>query len=330
MSFSPRPRAPRRSWPVLSAVAALALLVGCAPSGDGPGAAAPGGEDFPITVEHAMGETVIDSPPATIVALDSSYVDAAVALELDVAGRVTYAPGDDALPDYLGEEGRTHAGGAVIVGDLDAPDLARIAELQPDLIVSARVRHEDIYGQLSKIAPTVFSETTGATWKENIELLAQATGSQELAAQKLDAYQARAAEIGAAITEAAGGRAPTMTLARFVGGPTVRLYTSSSFPGIVQGDVGLPRPEGAPDSADDISVDLSQEEILDLDADHIFISVWNDGTGESQEGADDFTSNPLWDRLEGEQHRVDDTEWLTSVSLQGANAILGDLEAALT
>ncbi|GAA3755811.1 iron complex transport system substrate-binding protein [Spinactinospora alkalitolerans] len=329
MSFAARSRAFGRSWLAVSAAAAIALLTGCSSGADeADEAAAAGSEGFPITVEHAMGETTVESEPMTIVALDSSYVDAAVALELDVVGRITYAAGDEALPAYLGEEGRTYAGDATIVGDLEAPDLAEVAELEPDLIVSAKVRHEDVYDQLSRIAPTVFSETTGATWKDNIELLARATGKEDLAAEKLDAYHERAAALGEAITEESGGEAPTMTLARFVGGPKVRLYSSNSFTGIVQSDVGLPRPEGAPDAADDISVDLSQEEILDLDADHIFVSVWNDGTGESQKGADEFATNPLWDQLEGEQHQVDDTEWLTSVSLQGANAILDDMEEA--
>ena len=35
-----------------------------------------------------------------------------------------------------------------------------LRSLQPDLIVSAKVRHENVYAQLKGIAPTVFSETT--------------------------------------------------------------------------------------------------------------------------------------------------------------------------
>ncbi|RNL80577.1 ABC transporter substrate-binding protein [Halostreptopolyspora alba] len=317
----PRPLA--RPLLAVGAAGVLALVSACG-SGDTEEAADTGGGEFPITVEHFRGTTEIESPPETVVALDSSYVDAAVSLELDVVGRVVNTEGEE-LPDYLGDEARTYAGDAEVVGLLEEPDLAAIAELEPDLIVSADVRHQDIYDQLSEIAPTVFSETTGATWKDNIRLLAEATGRQDLAEQRIGAYEERAEELGSAITEANGGEAPTLSITRFVGEPSVRLYSSASFPGLVQQDVGLPRPEGAPDAEDEIMVDLSEEEVLDVDADHIVVGVWDDGNGESEEVAADFRSNPLWEQLEGEQHDVSDEIWFTSVSLQGAEGILDDL-----
>lgn len=212
------------------------------------------------------------------------------------------------------------------MGLLEEPDLAAVAELEPDLIVSADVRHQEIYDQLSEIAPTVFSETTGASWKENIQLLAEAAGKQDLAEEKIGGYEDRAAALGETIAEENGGEAPTLSITRFVGEPSVRLYSTASFPGIVQQDVGVPRPEDAPDTGDEIMVDLSEEEILDAEADHIVTGIWDDGNGESEEAAEDFRSNPLWEQLEGEQHDVSDKVWFSSVSLQGAEGILDDLE----
>lgn len=323
MPVAVRPHLRAWSSTLLPAAAALVLLTGCTSGASGGSDEAAAGEDA-ITVEHAMGETTIPAPPKRIVALDTSYVDAAIALEAEVVGRTDYSDGGG-LRDYLGEEGERYAGDAEVVGSLEQPDLAKIAELDPDLILSAKVRHEDVYDQLSKIAPTVFSETTGSSWKENIELAGAALGKEDLAAEKIGAYEKRADDLGAAIKKANGGKAPTMTLARFAGEPTVRLYSSASFPGIVQQDVGLPRPEDAPDNEGDIMVALSEEEILDLDADHIFTAVWQDGTGDSEEKAGDFRANPLWDQLKGDIHEVDDGAWVSSVSLQGADAILDDL-----
>ncbi|RCV55007.1 ABC transporter substrate-binding protein [Marinitenerispora sediminis] len=326
MSIVAQPRRRGRTLLVLAAAASLGLAAGCSSAGDsgeaGDGAAS---EGYPITVEHAMGETTIESRPQTVVALDTSYVDAAVALELDVVGRITYRAVGEDIPDYLGEAGETYAGDATIVGTLEAPDLATIAELEPDLIVSAEVRHADIYDQLSAIAPTVFSESTGSSWKDNIRMLAEATGREELAEQRIGAYEERAAELGEAINERFDGEPPTISIVRFAGEPTVRLYSSASFPGIVQADVGLPRSPDAPDDTENIAVDLSEEQILDLDADHIFVSTWNDDTGAAEEQAERFTSNPLWDQLEGERHDVPDVTWFTSVSLQGAEAMLDDM-----
>jgi hypothetical protein len=46
------------------------------------------------------------------------------------------------LPDYLGPLTGTYAGDAIPVGRLEDPSLEQIAALKPDLIVSAKVRHE--------------------------------------------------------------------------------------------------------------------------------------------------------------------------------------------
>ena len=115
--------------------------------------------------------------------------------------------------------------------------------------MSAKVRHEQIYDKLSKIGPTVFSTTTGPTWKDNIRLLGKALGKEELANKKIAGYEARAKKIGDAI-RAKAGHNPSISLARFVGGEqTVRFYTEKSFPGAVLfSDARLARPQGQPTS----------------------------------------------------------------------------------
>ncbi|WP_394298208.1 ABC transporter substrate-binding protein [Streptomonospora alba] len=317
-----------RTLATASAAAVLVLLTACgADTGGADDASGDSGGSggFPVTVEHAMGETKIESAPETVVVLDTSYLDSAIGLEMDVIGRTAYSDGEG-LRDYLGEQGRTHAGDAEVVGSLESPDLAKIAELQPDLILSAKVRHEDVYDQLAKIAPTVFSETTGATWKQNHMLVGEAVGKRDTAESQIADFEERAADLGKAVAEKNGGEAPTMTLARFAGEPTVRLYGPDSFPGIVQKDVGLPRPEDAPMPEEGaIAANLSPERILDLEADHIMVSTWDDGSGESAEKAEKFTGNPLWGQLEGEKHTVADEVWLSSVSLQGAHTVLDDM-----
>ncbi|WP_308284388.1 hypothetical protein [Pseudonocardia oceani] len=65
-----------------------------------------------------------------------------------------------------------------------------------------------MYDQLSLIAPTVLTETTGAAWKENLALHARALGQEEQAEERLAADENRAHRIGEAIIAANGGRAP--------------------------------------------------------------------------------------------------------------------------
>ncbi|KAB8193599.1 ABC transporter substrate-binding protein [Nonomuraea phyllanthi] len=274
------------------------------------------------TVHHAMGDTVIPTQPKRVVALDQSFVDAVLTLETPVVGFTTYRSIESALPDYLGPVVEQYGKEATPVGTLEQPSLEKIIALKPDLIVSAKVRHEALYDKLSKIAPTVFSETTGAIWKENLRLMGQALGKESLAETKIKAYEERAATIGTEIKEKRGSM-PTISIVRFAGEPTTRLYVENSYSGVVMKDIGFPRPEDQPTAQDAIAVDVSQERISDLDADQIFVATYPDPSSEGPK--EKFVGNPLWGRLKGEKHEVDDLTWMSAVGIQGAHAMLDDV-----
>jgi iron complex transport system substrate-binding protein len=274
-----------------------------------------------------MGETTIPAQPKRVVALDQSFVDAVLTLETPLVGYTTYRAIEGGLPAYLGPLAATYGADAVSVGRLEEPSLEQIAALKPDLILSAKVRHEAQYAQLSQIAPTVFSETTGPTWKENLRLAGQALGKEELAETSISQYEERAAAIGREISAASGGTLPTVSIVRFAGEDTVRLYSEKSYSGIILHDVGFPRPATQP-STDKIAVDLSEERILDLDADQIFVATWPDATTNGPKAQ--FTSNPLWSRLTGAEHDVDDLTWMSAVGIQGAHTVLDDVARAFS
>ncbi|WP_433243901.1 ABC transporter substrate-binding protein [Streptosporangium sp. CA-135522] len=313
---------------VAGAVLALGLAAcGSSTSGTtadaGASAPAPAASDaaFPRTIKHAMGETRIPAQPKRVVALDQSFVDAVLTLETDVVGFTTYRAIDEKLPDYLTSV-LGHAKEARSVGTLEQPSLEQIVALKPDLIVSAKVRHEALYEKLAQIAPTVFSETTGAIWKENLKLMGQALGKEDLAESTIKTYQDRAARIGESI-KAKDGELPTVSVVRFAGEPTVRLYVENSYSGLVLKDVGFPRPKDQPTVKDTIAVDVSQENISQLDADHIFVAAYPDPSVEPVKKK--FEANPLWGKLKGTKHDVTDVTWMSAVGIQGAHAILDDI-----
>ncbi|MCP2167506.1 ABC transporter substrate-binding protein [Goodfellowiella coeruleoviolacea] len=323
-------------WVSTAALVALTVgLAGCGAGGadttaagvSGSGSAAATAAGFPRTVEHAMGSTTIDKQPQRVAALDASFVDAAIALQTQVVAYTSYRSIKDTLPAYLGADAQTYGKDAVSVGTLTSPSVEQILATEPDLIVSAKVRHESLYTQLSAQVPTVFTTSTGPTWKENIRLLARALGKEDLAEQKIGDYERRAQRVGDAI-RAKLGKNPTVSVVRFTDEQTVRLYTPHSFSGIVLADAGLARtPAAQTDDPAKIAVDLSPERITDLDADQIFVSTWQDEKGDSARQRDSFQANPLWGQLTGATRDVDDTTWMTAVGLQGAHVILDDLAA---
>lgn len=315
----------RRAFTALAASVALAALAACASPTAPPPAAGGGGGAFPITLTDAMGQVTIPKQPLRVAALDASYVDATIALETPLVAFTAYRGIADKLPDYLGADAQKYGKDAKNVGELATPSLEKIAALAPDLIVSAKVRHEQAYPQLKGIAPTVFSETTGPTWKDNIRLLGKALGKSDLANQKLAAYEQRARRIGDAV-RAKLGHNPVISVVRFAGEPTVRLYSPTSFSGNVIADAGFAMNATAKAvEAGKISANLSPERILDLDAEYLYVATWNDDKGASAAQRATFEANPLWTKITGKRQSVEDLTWMTAVGLQGAGVILDDL-----
>ena len=312
---------------ILTALAGMAVVLLGACGGASP--AEPAGsaerapaeaEAAPVTVKHAMGSTTVETRPRRIVALDSSYADATLLLEEQLVGITTYRAYSTKLPEYLGDARAKYAKDVVAVGELEAPSLEKIAALKPDLIVSAKVRHEALYDQLTQIAPTIMSETTGATFKDNVRMLAKALGKEDLAEEKIGAFEKAAAKVGAAVN--AKANSPTISVTRFLDGPT-RLYLKDTYSGIVLDDAGLSRPK--PQDTTGFALEISEENIKQADADKIFVTTYEDEKGLAVQTKQAFENNPLWKPLAPKVTEVPDGTWMTAVSIQGAYHILSDI-----
>lgn len=301
-------------------VAAGTLLAGCSNGGTTDSASTatkPAAESsFPRTVTHDKGTTVIPARPQRIVALDNSLVEAVVLLKRPLVGGISSYRDLKGFPPYLGEAVKN----TEEVGPLESPDLEAIASLKPDLIVSATVRHDALYDELSKIAPTVFVKTTGPQWQQNITALGEVLGAEDEAAKELAAYKQRAKKVGDAINAKAGN--PTISIVRFLDGPT-RLMQKASFIGSILKDAGLARPKSQ--DVEDFALEVGEEQIRQADGDHIFVTSYSGG----QAAKERFERNPLWKQLKGVKagnvHDVADEIWMTSVSAQGAQLVLDDL-----
>lgn len=278
--------------------------------------------DPPGEVAHAMGTVDVVAEPARVVALDRSLIDAALALELPLAGYTTYDDPGGALPAYFGDS-LSYADDAEWVGDLLDPNIEAIASLDPDLILMTEVRHENLYDEFSAIAPTVATESAGGGWKDTIRLVAAVTDRTELAEQVLGDYERRAADVGAAVNEVADH--PTVSVVRFV--DVIRLYQPVSFSGVVLEDAGIARPESQQDRDEFIRI-ISEEELELADADVLIYTVA--AREEVEEMADDVRSRALWTSLSAVQedsaYPVLDDSWMSGVGVFGAHLILDDLE----
>ncbi|MEU5340500.1 iron-siderophore ABC transporter substrate-binding protein [Streptomyces sp. NPDC020766] len=315
---------------LLAVVLGTAVLAACG-SDDSSGtssAAKPAadGAAFPRTLKTVMGDVKIPAQPKRVVVLDTGELDDVTLLGIDPVGAVApHFKTEGGFPAYLKGE----LDGTKDVGPLLEPNLELIASLKPDLILSSKVRHEKVYDKLSAIAPTVFTETTGGVWKENLKVHAEALGLETEAAAKLKEYETRAKALGEAIKKKDGGTMPTASVVRFIAGPT-RLYQSNSYSGVVLDDIGLQRPKTQiSDDAEVTMKDVSPEQIDQADADLIFVTA---ADAEDKTQKKDVVSNPVWKDLAAVKNdkvfEVPDETWMSGIGVQAAEQMLADVARA--
>lgn len=147
---------------------------------------------FPVTIEHAYGETTIEQEPKRVVALGWSDPDVVLALGVVPVGASNNSWGgtregstiwfDEALAEIDGAEAPTRiddtsSGIAGAVGD--------IAKLQPDLVLatnSGMTKAE--YQKLSKLGVPVVAYPGKAwmtSWRDSLDMVGKALGRNDLA-----------------------------------------------------------------------------------------------------------------------------------------------------
>jgi iron complex transport system substrate-binding protein len=173
---------------------------------DDPGVAAA----FPVTIEHAFGETVIEAAPERVVAWGWGSADAAIALGVTPVAIPFQSYGGDehgVLPWIRAALGERGAEVPNVLPDAQEPPFEAIAKERPDLILAVYSGITDSdYELLSAIAPTVaYPDQPWATpWQETIRMVGSALGLGAAADDLLADIDEQVATAGAAHDELAG------------------------------------------------------------------------------------------------------------------------------
>ncbi|TKJ22891.1 iron-siderophore ABC transporter substrate-binding protein [Blastococcus sp. CCUG 61487] len=311
----------------LLAVAAL-VVTGCGSDDDGGSSSSGGGGSsgaFPVTITTQFGDVEIEEEPTRVVALGWGDAETALALGVQPVGASDWlefggegvGPWSEGLYDEAPE----------IIGTME-PSFEAIAALEPDLILDTKSDGtEERYELLSQIAPTVGMpegvDPWQTTWDEQLELVGQALGRSDEAAEIADEVAQAFADAAAEHPEFDGTEV------------AVAAFTSEGFGAYVRGDarvdfmesLGFVNKPAIQEQADgDFAVDVSEEEVSLLDADltvafPIYVA------------ASEFTSNPLWLTLpsvqEGRVVVLDDEVLASAFSIGTAPGILYALETTV-
>lgn len=165
---------------------------------------------FPVTIEHAFGETTIESEPTRVATLGRTDHDHALALGVVPVGatKITWGGNEAGSTEWFDaavEEAGAEA--PVRYDDADGAPIDEIAELAPDLILATNSGvTEAEYAKLSKIAPVVaYPEFPWTTeWQTSLEMVGEALGRSAIADEVLADTEAAIEEARAAHPELEG------------------------------------------------------------------------------------------------------------------------------
>lgn len=270
-------------------------------------------------IEHALGETEVPADPQRVVLLSPAFdLDNLLSLGVKPVGTTLFTNRDYQIPPYLEDQ----AAGIESVGTLVQPDLEKILQLDPDLII-ASAYHRRIYRRLSQIAPTVASELRAESVREKLMETANFVNRTEKAEELLDNYQQKLTEF----KEAMGDRLEEIEVSLVrVRQDGIFLYVKCSASGIILEDAGLQRPHSQDDCPrGQTRVKISLEKIDQADADVIF--VWGQLEGD-QKAREQLEGSPLWDQLEAVRNNrvyiVPEAYWFFP-GAQGTDLLIDDL-----
>ncbi|WP_313480318.1 iron-siderophore ABC transporter substrate-binding protein [Microbacterium sp.] len=276
----------------LAAAAALAVgLAGCASaaddsSDDSNASTGSSGESFPVTVEHAFGETVIDAKPERVATVAWANHEVPLALGIVPVGMSKATWGDDDNDGILPwvEEKLDELGGEppVLFDETDGIDYEAVADTAPDVILAAYSGlTQEEYDTLSKIAPVVaYPEVAwGTSVEDMIEMNSEALGLEKEGDALIEQLDADA--------EAALAQHPELKDAKVLFGyfdmsdlSKIGYYTAADTrPGYLH-ELGLPLPQIVEDSADSdqFYLEVSAEEAQRFDDVDLFVTYGDDST----------------------------------------------------
>jgi iron complex transport system substrate-binding protein len=190
-------------------LAVLSLLGACSAEDDDAGAAVPEPTGaFPVTVQHAFGETTVPAEPRRVVTVGYTEQDTLLALDVVPVG-VTEWYGDQ--PSAVWPWAQDELGDArpTVLDASDGINVEAVAALEPDLIVGTNAGlDEDVYEALSGIAPTIAHsgefDAYFEPWDVQAELIGTALGKQDEALALIAELRGAFAEAAAAHPEFAG------------------------------------------------------------------------------------------------------------------------------
>ena len=243
------------------------------------------------TIVHDFGTTELKKAPKRIVILDNLYGEILNPLDITPVGATTGQADSQEFSTLFKKQYKDAK--VVSVGWQGSPDLDKIAELKPDLILMTG-EQEDLYEELSEIAPTVgYQINTDENWDyhETSLKVAEIFDKRDEMKKDLDRVDAREA-VFAENVKAKFGNQKLMYLR--VTDNDIRYYAYGHF-GYLYDTYHFNRAETF--NPDDMFQVIDPDKLKDINPDLLIVQA------DSQELLDNkLKNNPVWSSLKAVQN----------------------------
>jgi iron complex transport system substrate-binding protein len=300
-----------KTWGVLTAGALLTgLLVGCggedseqkaspseAPSSAVTASVAPSSSAavkqekaaWPRTYSDGLNkEVIIEKEPKKVAVLHFGYVEYLLALGVDpmAAAQKSSVEAFKTLSPY------TQMSSIIDVGQAMSPNLEKLIELQPDLIIATPGLHDNAYDSLAKISTVVYKKTYGG-WKDTLNDYAQLLGREEQAAVLVKETEATIKDTREKLAAFKDKTFVFVRPAAKGGFSIVGTKQFTHYHDAVNG-FGLKTPEKYPENFENVSL----EALAAMNPDYIF---FQDKQELSQKLVDSLANDAVWKSIQAVQ-----------------------------
>ncbi|WP_456294455.1 iron-siderophore ABC transporter substrate-binding protein [Vibrio mytili] len=194
-----------------------------------------------LTVTDSRGEHQLEAIPKRVAVLNWDILEQVLELEVTPIA----APNIPGYTEWVVQPAVPKS--VEDVGTRAEPNLEKLAQLNPDVIIAA-VAQKDLIPQLERIAPVLYyqnfeqQDDQAAVAIEQFKQLAVVFGKQELARKKLDAMQQRFDQLQQELVGAFGKELPKVLPLRFSNQTSAFLFTQNSTAQYALDHLGLTNP----------------------------------------------------------------------------------------
>ncbi|MEK8128879.1 ABC transporter substrate-binding protein [Paenibacillus filicis] len=179
------------------------------------------------------------------------------------------------------------------IGEKIQPNLEKILQLKPDVILGSTKFKKDVHEKLQKIAPTILVSHISTDWEANLQLMGKLSGKEAKAEQIIAKYKADSQAAKSTLQEKLKGK--TVAAIRIRSTQTYVYPKDVYFNPVLYDEIGLDVPEAVKKAR--TQEVISVEQLAEMNPDYLFIQFSTSENSETQSAYEELKKNAIFQNI---------------------------------